>query len=307
MRQSRSDDPFTVAVDDNCRFDERASDSGWLRFDSDLSSIVVDRGVMSWPDWTETNKLHVDRYCHVPSHATPDAFLDINQDAWLTGLSENQSLVRIEAIARPLAASGMSLDEFAELHNRADVGDPDAQRAIDAFCDTWNQGRDGRPIFAAFYDELKSEADHDDWPHILRDRLGLGHYGLAGGTAFPVALMRYPLSDVLAESNARNDRVACALPTVLDDGMHEFFFPVPRESHYGATLHLEPDCADILTAETLHRRIGYRREHLWRVGRIESGRELDAAWLVEARDLHLVALQVATDRDDFGEFMAGRI
>ena len=87
-----------------------------------------------------------------------------------------------------------------------------------------------------------------DWPHALRDRLGLGHYG--GGAELPVALMRYSLADVFLAQASRQLSVACALPTVLDGGMHQFFFPVPREHPYGATVHLlfgaggHPDCRD---------------------------------------------------------------
>ena len=77
---------------------------------------------------------------------------------------------------------------------------------------------------------------------------GLGHYG--GGAELPVALMRYSLADVLSAQASRQLSAACALPTVLDGGMHEFFFPVPREHIYrchgasvaGAGGH--PDCRD---------------------------------------------------------------
>ena len=141
---------------------------------------------------------------HVPSPSVPDAFLEINQSAWLDSLSDNQSLVRIEALAE-----------------RADDGDGDAARAVRTFFDAWNQGRDARPAFAAFYDEVQEESDDPDWPHALRDRLGLGHYG--GGAELPVALMRYSLADVFLAQASRQLSAACALPTVLDGGMHEFF------------------------------------------------------------------------------------
>lgn len=108
----------------------------------------------------------------------------------------------------------------------------------------------GRPArLVAFYDEVKQEADDVDWPHALRDRLGLGHYGLVGGAPLAVALMRYPLADVFSAPANQQGSAACAMPTVLDNGMHEFFFPVPREHPYGATVHLSLDSADTLTAE----------------------------------------------------------
>ena len=303
IRQSRSADTIVASAADNCRFDERASDQRWQRFDATLSDLVTDERVVDWQDWAEANQLHLDRYCNVPSLSVPDAFLDINNDAWLDGIAANQSVVRIEALKRPLDASTLSLEELEDLLRRADGGDADADGAVRLFFENWNLRRDARPIFVAFYDEIKEEADADDWPHALRDRLGLGHYGYADGVPLPVALMRYSLEHVLSSAAGP---VAFALPTVLDGGMHEFFFPVPREHPYGATLHLLSDRADMLTAEIVHCRIDYAREHLWRLGWIRRAQPLHGDPLREARDLHLLALQVACDREDFGESFEGR-
>ena len=302
---SRSDSRIVAAVADNCRFDERAGDERWHQFGSVLSEIVANPTAVTWQDWTETNKLYVERYCHVPRYDTPDAFLPVNETAWLGGLSENQSLVRIETIGRPLLAAGLSLDDLRDSHDKAGAGDADALSIVRSFCETWNQSRDGRPMFAAFYDEVKEEADHDDWALVLRNRLGLGHYGTTGGTPLDVALMRYPMSYVLG-GDTHSGHAACSLPTVLDGGMHEFFFPVPKEHPFGSTLHLEPNLADMLTSEIVHRRIDYRGEHILRLGRIGQGHQLEGESLAEGRDLHLVALQIACDRDDFGELFEGR-
>ena len=305
-RCSRSRDTIEAAKADNCRFDERAGDGRWQRFEGLLSALVADRGAVGWQDWTEADQLHLDRYCNVPRPSVPDAFLEINRSAWLGGLSDNQTLIRIEALNRPLQNSGLELDDLNDLLQRADRGDDDADRAVRSFFDAWNQRRDARPAFAAFYDEVQQEVDDDDWPHALRDRLGLGHYGYAGGAALPVALMRYSLADVyLAQGQGRLSS-ACALPTVLDGGMHEFFFPVPREHPYGATVHSQPDRADTLTAEIVHCRIDYQREHLYRLGTITRPHRLDDGQLREARDLHLLALREACGRGDFGEFFEGR-
>ena len=303
---SRSRDTIEAVVADNCRFDERAGDGRWQRFEGLLSALVADRGAVGWQDWIEANRLHLDRYCNVPRPSVPDAFLEINRSAWLDGLSDNQTLVRIEALNRPLQNSGLDLDRLNDLLQRADRGDGDADRAVRSFFDAWNQRRDARPAFAAFYDEVQQESDDDDWPHALRDRLGLGHYGHAGGAPLPVALMRYPIADVYSGRPQQQPSSACALPTVLDGGMHQFFFPVPREHPYGATVHLLPDRADTLTAEIVHCRIDYRREHLYRLGTITRPHRLDEGQLREARDLHLLALQVESGREDFGEAFEGR-
>lgn len=298
-----------AAVADNCRFDERTGQDRWQRFENLLKFLVGDRSSIEWPDWTEANQVHLDRYCSVPSTTVPDAFLDINQGAWLTALREDQAeqwAVRIEALTRPLDASGLDLVGLEQLLQRADSGrDSDARRAVDLFFETWNLRRDGRPSFAAFLDEVGDEAGAADWSHQMRDRLGLGHYPTLG--RIPVGLMKYQLKDVFAQQRTRNLPIACALPTVLDGGMHEFFFPVPREHPFGATVHLSAGKAEILTAEILHCRLDYKREHLWHWGWIERPHNVHGDALVEARDLHLLAVQLACERHDFGEAMKGRI
>ena len=303
-RSSRSRDTVVAAVADNCRFDERAGAERWQRFEVLLSELVADGTAIDWQDWTETNQLHLDRYCNVPSPSIPDAFLSINQSAWLDSLSDNQSLVRIEDLARPLQNSDLDLGGLTDLLQRADDGDGDAAAAVRSFFEAWNQRRDARPAFAAFYDEVHEESDDADWPHALRDRLGLGHYG--GGAELPVALMRYSLSDVFLAQASRQLAAACTLPTVLDGGMHEFFFPVPRDHPYGATVHLLPELADTLTAEILHCRIDYQRKHLFRLGTITRPHQATDDSLRRARDLHLLALQLECARKDFGETLKGR-
>ena len=257
-------------------------------------------------DWAEADRLHVEQRCHVPRPFVPDAFLEVNRDAWLEGLAENQSLLRIEAIDRPLRGSALGLGDLVALRQRTDDGDSDARLAFRSFFEVWNQRRDARPMFAAFADEVQNEVDDDDWPHALRDRLGLGHLGIPNGPPQPIALMRYPLAVVLAAQRQQQLAAACALPTVLDGGMHEFFFPVPREHPYGATVHLVPDFADILTAEVVHCRIDYEPGHLYRLGEITRPSRLDDAQLREARDLHLYALREECGREDFGEELEGR-
>ena len=305
-RHSRSADTVVAAVADNCRFDERASTVRWERFEAMLPGPTTGPDSIDWPDWTETNRLYLDRYCNVPSTGVPDAFHDVNRDAWLDGLAEEQFVVRIEDLTRALGRSALSLPELRDLLQRAEDGESDASRTVDLFFEAWNQSRDARPAFAAFHDEVQEEADDDDWPHALRDRLGLGHYRPGGHTPIAVALMRYSLAEVFSAGTGRGLPAACALPTVLDGGMHEFFFPVPREHPYGATVHLQPYRADTLTAEIVHCRIDYKREHLFRLGEITRPCLVHGGELRDARDLHLLALREACGRANFGEFFEGR-
>ena len=306
LRQSRSADTAVAAVADDCRFEERASVARWERFEAMLPRPSTSMDVIDWADWTEAYRLYLDRYCNVPSINVSDAFHEVNRDAWLDAPAGNQSVVRIEDLTRALRFSALSLSELDELTQRAHNEDSDAASAVSLFFETWNRFRDARPTFAAFYDEVQEEADDDDWPHALRDRLGLGHYRPGEDTPIAVALMRYSLEEVFSAQQARTLPAACALPTVLDGGMHEFFFPVPREHPFGATVHLQPDQADTLTAEIIHCRIDYKREHLWRLGRITRPCRLHGNELRNARDMHLLALQVTCVRENFGEFFEGR-
>ena len=243
-RYSRSRVTVEAAVADNCRFDERAGPDRWRRFDSVLSDLVADPAEIDWEDWTEANRLHLDGYCNVPSVSVPDTFLQINQSAWLDSLSDNQSLVRIEVPRPTIANSNLDIDNLKELLHQADNGDGDADRAVRSFFDDWNWRRDARPAFAAFYDEVQQEADDDDWPHALRDRLGLGHYGYVVGAELPVALMRYSLEDVF--SARVNQGTLCGLRPALGSRRRHarVLLSGPEGAPYGATVHLLPGRAD---------------------------------------------------------------
>ena len=60
------------------------------------------------------------------------------------------------------------------------------------------------------------------------------------------------------------------------------------------------------TAEIVHCRIAYRREHLYRLGTITRPHRLGGGRLREARDLHLLTLKEECGREDFGELLEGR-
>lgn len=305
-RASRSADAVVAAMADNCRFDERAGQQRWTAFEALLPAQGRSGGAIDWGDWFEAYWHHLDQTYEVDFPFVPDAFLDVNRGAWLEDISKNQSLVRVENLSLALQSSQLALGDLATLRQRALNGDGDAELAIRSFFDVWNERRDARPTFAAFADEVQVELDDADWPHALRDRLGLGHYGTLNNGPWPIALMRYPLREVYAAQAHQAIPNAVALPTVLDGGMDEFFFPVPREHPYGAALHLVPQLADTLTAEVLHCRIEYEPRHLYRLGEITQENRLGDSQLREARDLHLLALQVECGRGDFGEELKGR-
>lgn len=160
-------------------------------------------------------------------------------------------------------------------------------------------------MYASFYDEVQVDVNHAEWPLVVRNRLGLVHYGSFGPRPWYVALMRYSMSEVL-EASASSGHKACALPTVLDGGMHEFFFPAPRESPYGVAMQLDPTRSVSLTSELLHHRIEYRPEHIYRIGQLIEVALLSDALFAEVRNSHLLALRASTHREDFGELFEGR-
>lgn len=309
---SRSALADEAAVADNCKFDERVDDLRWQAFSDCLPH--ADHTRLNLGDWGEANTLHYDKRVKAISRSTPDAFLEINHASWLKSIVPEQEVVRLETLDWLLTSVWNT--DFAALKtlHEAPTNQGDAKQTLAQYFDNWNSKRDNRPSFAAFLDEIQTEVEveHADWPHQLRDRLGLGHYSPEHGTKIPVALMRYSLQEALNAKTRKHLPSACALPTVLDGGMHPYFFPVPREHSYGATLHLADGRADILAAEILHCRIDYQPKHLWKLGWIERPHDFHEttsnrdARLRSARDLHLMELRIVSDREDFGEEMAGR-
>jgi hypothetical protein len=300
----------TAAISDNCLYDERATDLRWQAFVNYLPHNDLTK--LSLADWSEANQLHADNRVRVLSTSIPDAFLEINQPAWLHDLEPRQEVIRLEALEWPLASIWNTDLRALQLLVTNAATQPEARSAVKQYFDNWNLKRDNRPAYAAFFDEVREEAEHTDWPHQLRDRLGLSHYSPEHGTRIPVALMRYPLEYVFQSKKACHGQAVCALPSVLDGGMHPYFFPVPQEHSYGSTLHLADGQADLLTAEILHHRIDYQPDHLWKLGWIERPHAFQATTddrdsrLRSARDLHLIELRIHSKRDDFGKELVGR-
>jgi len=289
-----------AAIADNCRFDERVTPARWDEFEDKLPNSTQ----LSWEDWCEAESIHYRNKIAVTSNSVPDSFLEINRNALLKNIETNRIVVRLENLTHRLER--FTFETLQNLLNSQQDGDKQASLILAQYIEDWNSTRDGRPMFAAFYDEVQNEANNADWQHQLRDRLGLGHYNATKNAPIPVALMRYSLDEVLAVAESRAIPNAFAVPTVLDGGMHEYFFPVPEKHPYGATLHLGPNPANTLTAEILHYRIDYKVEHLWKIAWITRSHQINGKSLCKARDLHLLALQVAAARPNFGEPLCNR-
>lgn len=311
-RASRLPEAADAAIADNCRFDERTDTQRWQALAQYLPpALPLD--ALTMEDWAEAECIHRKKRITVPSLSIPDTFLDINRPAWLTAPDPKLILVRVESLVKPLNIWGLSYHELDQMLKEAKKPTSGSTKTLMENMKTWNRQRDNRPCFSAFLSDVQAEADHPDWPHQLRDRLGLGHYSPEPGAKIPVALMRYSIKDVLHAQKSRGLATACALPGALDDGMHEYFFPTPVAHPFGATLHLNSTQADCLSAEILHCRIDYQAKHLWKLGYIELPHALasDSAnrdeCLRKARDVHLGALRKQYNCADFGENMVGRV
>jgi hypothetical protein len=273
---------------DNIWFEQRVSPARQRAFENEAIGAA---------DPTSLRKAHADywsEFVRVDEGDIPHTFEAALAPAELGAIDEMQKIIRIEGIARPLAKHGLTFERLraAMINNETTV--------IDGFLATWNTSgiRDGRPSFATFKDEVRDDLAKADWPSRLRDRLGLAHYDCANGS-IPIALMEYSVAEV---SNAANlaGLSAFTAPTVLDSGPWPFFFPAPSELSCGRTMPLYEvqDDKDLL-AEILHFRIAYKHEHLVRIDEIRT--PPSAYELRGLRNHHLLALNVASGRDDYGE------
>lgn len=87
----------------------------------------------------------------------------------------------------------------------------------------------------------------------------------------PVALMSYPVRDVLQAAQAARKQTEAVhpicVPTVLDHEFTACFLPAPRQLPYRRTLQLmgDPECKHKI-AEVLHLSFVYKPEHIHKVG-----------------------------------------
>lgn len=299
-----------VSTADNCRFDERLNSGRWARFEGEAER--TETGVLEvWADWMEMEQRYRQAEVEVSRLSVPAAFLAGNEAAWLRRPAERQTVVRLEAVEWALRLNRCTLAQlqqwWAQRGQPGDAGDT-ARAALTSFLRVWNEQRDHRPVFGTFVDAVQDAADDADWSHRLRDALGLGHHGREAGQGPVVVMqMRYPLSEALEAARRRGWAAAVALPTPLDGGMNEFFFPAPAGHPYGATLHLEDGCADQLAPEILHACFDYRIEHMHAIGVIARAHGMRGPALGRARDQHLDALRELSERPDFGEPVIGRV
>lgn len=147
----------------NIRFEERLHSDRLSTFERGLSTPCTD--YMTLRDHLSD---YVRTYVEVGLPHVPATF-SANSTAMILP-SPEQKLVRIENITRHLINSGLTA---AELERSLASSKPAKSAIAESFLDHWNLHRDSRPSFAAFKDQLLTEISDTDWPHKLRDRLGL--------------------------------------------------------------------------------------------------------------------------------------
>ncbi len=173
----------------------------------------------------------------------------------------------------------------------------EARLEISATISSWLEGRDLRPVFAAFWYAVQDllEGGPDDWADQLRDRLGLIRCNPVGGRKRAVLVFRYPVRLVPKLANSRSESRAIAVPTVLDGEWSESFCPVPSGQEAGYAIDLSASL-DQRAQEVVHPQVHFAVEHLCRIGYI-SRRVPDD--LSEARLAHLLWLQEISGRHDY--------
>ena len=160
--------------------------------------------------------------------------------AWIVRGFPRLTILRVESLDGAIGVSGatLSVAEIEQYVRELHTGTADqkrtAEKILARFVDAWNRKRDRRPQFATNRASVQDILldypwSGTDWGWVadLHDHLRLGAYvPKASGEPFPILIMVYPLTDVIAGCRpAWDGRVA--VPTVLDGDLFAYFFPSP--------------------------------------------------------------------------------
>lgn len=297
------------ATADNYFFEEAVSAERKATFEAFVGNVANDQALLDRHVDYIRDSLEIDG-------ETPDTFLIDLRPSANSKPDEAQDIVRVESLIRPLeeyfgfrASDGddLLLRGFQTILEAWNADSRDGSALIEKFLKTWNARRDDRPSFSTFLDSLRDDAEHADWQHLLRDRLGLAHYQPRPGMPIPVALMVYSVREVTAE--ARADAAPFTCPTVLDSKPWPYYFPAPKAMPYGRAMALRTDGdEESLQPELLHTRIEYERSHIRALALID--RQWGPKELKDLRNYHLLKIRLALlddpaaeGRPEFGEDM----
>jgi hypothetical protein len=286
----------------NYLFESRLSDARRKKYEAHCAARQVPTG----SSWIEAHAGHVQNTIKVSRPFVAETFRDINEEAQ-TDLGDDLVILRCEDLTRALAHHGCSLNQLQDWlavrdgQQRKHITTAQARSKLRDFLADWNQQRKLWPAFAAFEHELGEarQLARTDWPHELRNRLGMAHYD--GKLSVPVALMRVPAQEIKASARALG-MAAFARPTVLDGEMNRYYYPSPAEFPFGATLHLDPLlCGQRMTAEILCLPLDYKVEHLIAVASLSL--PPPGHCLRNLRNSHLLGLRREPGGDVFGDLI----
>lgn len=295
--------------------DQRASDYG--NYAGEVATHL---------DWKTEHKSYLDTYVHISKDSlrSTECFTAINGQAHLDDQRDNTYLLRLESVDslfnQPLLADlaeafWRRFFTYPKDLRKAKLGNED-EILRSNFVDQWNKQRaQARPLFATFLNDFGGNLDalvKQDWPHILRDRLGLMHWPSTVGKPLPVALMCYTVEEVRFARQAASKKGAVASlarPTVLDAEMSAAFVPAPFTAGggcYGHTLDLASSAIPTdFTPELLTFPLDYRARHIKALGFITQPHALqDDAATLTARNRHVQGLQALPGCASFGEVLA---
>ncbi|SMF95532.1 hypothetical protein SAMN02949497_2897 [Methylomagnum ishizawai] len=284
--------------------------------------------VATHKDWKAEHNGYAKTFVHVAKDfpRSSESFMALNAQAHLNEKMDNAFLLRLESIGYLFGNPLLSDDIANRFWNRFFNSQKDLRKEVGKLSDSdealrtefvrqWNTQRtQARPLFATFLNDFGGDLTalaKADWPHLLRDRLGLTHWPSTPGKSLPVALMCYTLDEVRdarALATKKGAVASFARPTVLDTEMSAAFVPaplLPGGESYGYTLDLaNTGIPGAFTPELLTFPIDYRPSHIKALGFILRPHALqDEQALLAARNRHVQGLQAVPGGDGFGEVL----
>ena len=282
--------------------------------------------VSSHQQWQAEHKSYLNSIVHVPkdSPISAESFMPVNHLAHLSEELDNTFVLRLESIGHLLnhpLIDAQAEDFWQRFFNspkdlrKSNLNDYD-ETILTTFVSQWNMQRtQARPLFATFLNDFGGNIHtlvKQDWPHTLRDQLGMVHWPSTKDNALPVALMCYTLDEVRQarknEFNKKGATASFARPTVIDTEMSFAFIPAPliKESgSFGHTLDLSSGgIPKDFTPELLTYPIEYKAHHIKALGFISRPHALDSdAAILQARNRHVQGLQALEGCAAFAEVL----
>lgn len=305
----------------NFRWESAVSDERAEDYSSDVGAVTTHQ------DWRAQHKSYLDSAIHIAKDLprSAESFMACNRLAQLNEHLDDTFLVRLEALDglfnQPLVAHAANSFWQRFFRSQKDLRKPklpDGDEALRTeFTKQWNAHRtQARPLFATFLNDFGGNLEaltKQDWPHLLRDRLGLTHYPREANKSLPVALLCYRVQEVRDArllAGKKGAEASFSRPTVLDAEFSPAFIPAPLRSggeSYGYTLDLAnagiPD-ASALTPELLTFPLEYKPQHIKALGFISRPHAFqdDDAYL-PARNRHVQGLRTLPDCEAYGEVL----